>query len=236
MRNEQILDILTPSCKNLRRKITFFSLFENWTDDSSQNIAVKDIRKIIVKDYHDLYYHTLFHLITCHFCTSRAPEILNDKIHPLLFELSQKPRGQFFYDFVSEKQHIQTCLKAYYFCLFWEKLPVKKQVLMKFPRQDCLQTLEVKAAGSSNKFPDCISIPVLQEEVYLCFENNAVSNSLDLFLVGGSPQIRTKIVLKLCLLSGKVLTLNGEDIAIGGVWSIPHDQADQICLMEFVYN
>lgn len=234
MRNEQLSNILVPSCKNLHQKITFFSLFEDWT--SSQNTIVKDLQKIIVKDYHDLYYHTLFHLMTCHFCTSRAQHILHNKIHPLLFDLSQKPRGQFFHDFVLEKQQTHRCLKAHYFCLFWEKLPIKKQLMVQFPHQDHLQTLQVNAAGSSNKFPNRISIPIVQEEIYLCFEDNAISNSLDMFLVGGSPQIRTKIVLKLCLLSGEVLTLSGEDIAIGGVWSIPQQQAHQICLMEFIYN
>lgn len=240
--NSNLEEILRPSCQNLKKKLIFFSIFEQWPMNNSlpmnNHLVINTKKALLQKINHDLYYHSLLHIFTCISCFRIGHEILKDKVHPSLSRIMLDPPGMYIDVFIEQKKHKTQDLKAYYFCLFWEKINQtrsKQPAIITFEASNHSQTevMKSKAAGISDMFPDRMPIPIIDEKMYLCFENDATSDELNIMIVGGTLSIREKINVELVFICGEKQILNGKDIAIGGMWSIPNEKATDICLINF---
>ncbi|WP_372368111.1 hypothetical protein [Candidatus Uabimicrobium sp. HlEnr_7] len=235
MNKNELERIFSLGCSQWQQKLSFYTIFEGWSNKKKYQYLTKKLSTIIQKDYHDLYYLCLYHLLTCSFCFPHCSNIIGDKVHPDLVKLLLEPRGIHLYTFLDLQNKLHDP-KAYYFCLFWEKLhPVLQPVIdINVEQISMREVLYPSAAGASDKFPDQIIITIEETEIHLCFESNG--DIFNIFLIGGTLQMREKIIIKLFFIDGSCQLLEGKEIAIGGMWEITTEKAQEICLIDFCYE
>ncbi|BBM83059.1 hypothetical protein [Candidatus Uabimicrobium amorphum] len=196
----------------------------------------------VVKRQHPfLYYHTLYHMLSCPFCVDKQHKLLADKSHECLWYLAEKHPGEYLH-VVREVQN-QEDMRANYFRVFYNKLIVGKQgrilFLWKQGQEQQQQICERRAAGTRDNLPPNMSVPhqfINGKDMSLHFEWDPVTQDLNMSLRGGSVKLRLGIEIHVFFFDGEKQVFYGRDIAMGGMWEIVADKAKNICRLDFVYN
>ncbi|NUM34500.1 MAG: hypothetical protein HUU50_08150 [Candidatus Brocadiae bacterium] len=237
-------NLLTPGCSDCKKKVLFFAASEKWipldTVGQEGEVLQKCFSHIKTK-YRDFYYHTLFHLLTCHFCLEQEYELLEPRSHPDLWKIALKPEENFWETLRSTKD--QKDEKSYYFRTLYEQLVLSLQkgiVLCVFSKDKAEEKVLPlsRAAGISDKIPSDILLSDFslfkEEEISLHWERDSVDNSLCIALQGGSARIRSAILLKVYYSDGSCEIYQGEELRMGGMWRIEMQKAEKLCRIELL--
>ncbi len=241
-----MLEFLKPGCKNLRKKVLFFALNEGWLLsglDREQEKVLKEGYSRIQRQYKMYYYHTLFHLLTCHFCIDQENELLLPRSHPDLWQITLKNPGYFWHIIQEARIKGKEDEKLHYFQILYENLlenSPQNIVLAIYTKNNLLEKILPvrRAAGISDSVPSdiCISDFFLfqEENISLHWERDSCDSSLCIGLQGGTPQLRSSILFKVCYSNGEEEQWKGEEICMGGMWKIGMQKADKICRIELL--
>ncbi len=97
-----------------------------------------------------------------------------------------------------------------------------------------------KAAGLPSVKPTQVFLndifPIPGEKVHLYFEHNPVEHSLQMGLQGGSSPYRKRLKIRIYYAGQGVDELLGEEILVGGMWTIPPNKIKQISCLEVIYE
>lgn len=196
----------------------------------------------IKSQYPFLYYHSLYHLLSCPFCIEKEYEILNEKSHNKLWYLAEKHPGEYL-DLVKEVRiNENKDLRCYYFSLLYKNLAVKRGTVLFLwihGKNTLQQTCERRAAGTTDNLPPNMTIPnqfIDGKNMSLHFEWDSITQELYMSLRGGSAKLRLAIAVHVSFFDGEKQVFSGKEIAIGGVWTIEAGKAKNICRIDFIYN
>lgn len=118
---------LQPNCKELSLKVCFFALSEQWipvAEEPEQTYLRNSFEQMRQKNRYT-YYVTLYHLLSCDFCLSNAPEIVKKRSHPELWKLGISSPETYLPLFTTEKSSVSESL--FYFQKLYEELILKKE-------------------------------------------------------------------------------------------------------------
>ncbi|WP_372370677.1 hypothetical protein [Candidatus Uabimicrobium sp. HlEnr_7] len=241
----KIKKILQPSCDHFYTKLELFSLSENWRSydiSSAENKLLIKAFNTIKSQHPFLYYHSLYHLLSCPFCVEKEYQILSERSHSKLWYLADKHPGEYL-DLVRQAQTNENKdLRWYYFYLLYKNLAIKRgTVLFLWVHGNNIsqQTCQRRAAGTTDNLPPNMAIPsqfIGGKNMSLHFEWDSITQELYMSLRGGSAKLRLAIVVHVSFFSGEQQTFSGKEIAVGGVWTIEANRAKNICRIDFIYN
>lgn len=240
----KIKKILQPSCDHFYTKLELFSLCEDWRNyalSCGEKQLLREAFLAVKRKYPFLYYHTLYHMLSCPFCLDKGHKVLADKSHRELWRLAEEHPGEYLH--IVKQIQGEEGLKARYFQLFYKQLIVGKQArilfLWKQGAEQQRQICERRAAGTRDNLPPNMNVPhqfINGKDVSLHFEWDPVTQNLNMSLRGGSAKLRLGIEVHVYFFEGEKQVFYGKEIAIGGMWEIAACKAKHICRLDFVYN